>query len=176
MNSWEAYLSTINSRRALLLCSWETLFPVIWTQFSIRRPYEEMMRRDDIDYPNNARIYWKRWESVTAWRNYNKRRPGCKGKVVGFSLHVKFRKIRLIEGNGKCHLKNGLCGRCLSVWSPEPHTPPLTHCICVYSIFIHKGKGGGGNWTRDKARGATVHKAGSKIPTWLTLSPVYKLW
>jgi hypothetical protein len=28
--------------------------------------------------------------------------------------------------------------------------------------------------TREKVRGATVHKAGSKIPTWLTVSAVYK--
>ncbi len=52
------------------------------------------------------------------------------------------RKIRLIEGTSKCHhLKywpvKGLCGRCLSVWGPEPHTPPLTHCLRVYT-----GKGG----------------------------------
>ncbi len=33
-----------------------------------------------------------------------------------------------------------------------------------------------GWWTREKARGAIVHKAGSKIPTWLTVSPVYKLY
>ncbi len=33
-----------------------------------------------------------------------------------------------------------------------------------------------GELTREKVRGATVHKAGSKISTWLTVSPVYKLW
>jgi hypothetical protein len=27
-----------------------------------------------------------------------------------------------------------------------------------------------------RLQGATVHKAGSKIPTWLNVSPVYKLW
>ncbi len=29
-------------------------------------------------------------------------------------------------------------------WGPEPHTPPLTYCIRVYSILFHTGKGGGG--------------------------------
>jgi hypothetical protein len=54
------------------------------------------------------------------------------------------RKIKLIEGNAKCrHLKNGpgkgLCGRCLSVWGPEPHTLPFpTHCTRVYRARIFK--------------------------------------
>ncbi len=59
------------------------------------------------------------------------------------------RKIGLIEGNAKC-------------------------------LHINTTGGGeeGGNWTR-KVRGATVHKARSKIvkvPTCPTASPVYKLW
>ncbi len=66
------------------------------------------------------------------------------------------RKIWLIESNAKCrHLKKwpekGLCSRYLSVWGQE-------------------------SWTRDKVRETTVHKAGSKIQTWLTVSSVYKLW
>jgi hypothetical protein len=86
---------------------------------------------------------------------------------------------RLMEGNAKCpHLKNllveGLCGRCLSAWGPEIHTPP-SHCKSVNSIHIHTGKRGE-SWTREKGKGTTVHKAGSKIPTWLTLSQVYKFW
>ncbi len=40
-----------------------------------------------------------------------------------------------------------------------------------------QGKGGGGaELTREKVRGEIVHKVGSKIPTWLTESPVYKLY
>jgi hypothetical protein len=67
-------------------------------------------------------------------------------KFLVMQVHRRKIKIRLIECNAKCrHLKNcpvkGLCCRCLSVWGPEPHTPPpLTHCIRVYSILIHKGK------------------------------------
>jgi hypothetical protein len=37
------------------------------------------------------------------------------------------------------------------------------------------GMGKGGELTREKVRGATVHKAGLKIPTGLTVSLVYKL-
>jgi hypothetical protein len=36
--------------------------------------------------------------------------------------------------------------------------------------------GEGGELTREKVRGAIVYKAGSKIPTGLTVSPVYKLY
>ncbi len=57
------------------------------------------------------------------------------------------KKISLTEGNGKCrHLKNnlwsdfaaGVCNR------PRAPYPPLrlTHCVRVYSILIHTGKGG----------------------------------
>jgi hypothetical protein len=58
------------------------------------------------------------------------------------------RKIRLIEGDAKClHLKNlpvnGLCGRCLSIWGPEPPFPlrNVQYTWILYSI--HTGKGGG---------------------------------
>ncbi len=95
------------------------------------------------------------------------------------SLGASPRKIRLIECNAKCrYLKSlpvkGLCGRCFFCLSPPPllwpHIPQLTHCIREYSILIHKGKERrGGQLTREKVRGA-------KIPTWLTVSPVYKLY
>ncbi len=51
-----------------------------------------------------------------------------------------------------------------------------THCMytCILYVYSHR-EGGGESWTREKVRGATVHKAGSKIPIWLTVSPVYKL-
>ena len=46
-------------------------------------------------------------------------------------------------------------------------TPPYALYLCVqYTYSIHTGKGGGGeSLTREKVRGATVHNAGSKIPT-----------
>jgi hypothetical protein len=52
--------------------------------------------------------------------------------------------------------------------NPIPNPPPLTHCIRLYSILtvFSQGRGeGGGSSTREKWRGATVPKAGSKIPT-----------
>ncbi len=75
-------------------------------------------------------------------------------------------------------------------------SPPLTKWPvkttlrdwCLYSSFGHgirvystvylftQGRGGGESWTRETVSGATVQKAGSTIPTWLTVSPVYKLW
>jgi hypothetical protein len=42
---------------------------------------------------------------------------------------------------------------------------------CTYS----DREGGGGERTREKVRGATVHRAESKTPTLLNVSPVYKL-
>jgi hypothetical protein len=43
-----------------------------------------------------------------------------------------------------------------------PILPPLTHCIRVYSVLIHTEKGWGAELTREKVRGAIVHKAGRK--------------
>jgi hypothetical protein len=55
----------------------------------------------------------------------------------------------------------------LFVWDPidsyDPILLPLTHCIRVYSIIIHTGKGGRGEeLTREKVRGAIFYKAGRK--------------
>ncbi len=49
------------------------------------------------------------------------------------------------------------------------------HCTLLYSILIHRELGEGERFTRAKGRGATGHKGWSKIPTELTLSPIYKL-
>jgi hypothetical protein len=57
------------------------------------------------------------------------------------------------------------------VYLSEAHSPPMTplppslaHCMRVYCIIIHEGKGGR-ELTREKVRGATVHKTWLKIPT-----------
>jgi hypothetical protein len=50
--------------------------------------------------------------------------------------------------------------------------PPPSHQLSV----LWQREVGGGGWAREKVRGATVHKAGLKTPTWLTVSPVYKHW
>jgi hypothetical protein len=51
------------------------------------------------------------------------------------------------------------------------YSPPL---YIQYRVLIQTGKGE--ELTREKVRGAIVHKAGSKITTLLTVSPVYKLY
>jgi hypothetical protein len=53
------------------------------------------------------------------------------------------RKIGLIEGNAKCrHFKKlRQVFICLRPRTPPP--PTHTHCIRVYSILLHTGKGGG---------------------------------
>ncbi len=50
--------------------------------------------------------------------------------------------------------------------------PPPSHTLPVYTVLWH---GRGERWTREKLIGPIVHKAGSKIPIWLTVSPVCKL-
>ncbi len=58
------------------------------------------------------------------------------------------RRIRLIEGNAKCrHLKKltckGTCGRCLSVWGPEPHNHhPYTLYTCISTVYLFTQGGG----------------------------------
>jgi hypothetical protein len=47
--------------------------------------------------------------------------------------------------------------------------------VYMYEYLFTQGRGKGGELTREMVRGATVHKAGSKMPTLLTVSPVYKL-
>jgi hypothetical protein len=56
----------------------------------------------------------------------------------------------------------------------DPTSPPPQPLSVMY-FDIGKGGVGGGELNREKVRGATVHKAGSKIPTRRTVSPFYKL-
>ncbi len=87
------------------------------------------------------------------------------------------RKIRLTESNAKCrHLKKltskALCGRCYQ--NPIPLSLPI-HPYTLYTVYLFtQERGGGGVLNRKKGKGATVHKAGSTIATFLTESPVYK--
>ncbi len=87
------------------------------------------------------------------------------------------RKIRIIEGNAKCHLNKSTCkmdfaaGIYLSEAQNPIHLLPYILFTCteystVYCTYSHRK--GGRMWeseTREKVRGSTVHKAGSKIPT-----------
>jgi hypothetical protein len=96
----------------------------------------------------------------------------------------RHRKIRLIEGNAKCrHLKKLTCQE--TFWqvfifseAQNPIPLPLLYTEYVYTVYFRytysdREGGRGEDWFREKIRGAIVHKAGSKKPKWLTLSPVY---
>ncbi len=107
-------------------------------------------------------------------------RVNLKGPKVNIAC-THCRKIRLMESNAKCrYLKNLICkgglyldftARILPVWGPLPcydPIPPLTHWRCTYS---HTD--GGGELTREKVRGAIVHKAGQKYQhDWLYLQSI----
>jgi hypothetical protein len=76
-------------------------------------------------------------------------------------------KIRRIEGNAKCrHLNKLTCkGTLRQVFiclRPRTPYPPLYTLYTVQYTYSHRE--GGESLTREKVRGATVHKAGSKIP------------
>ncbi len=56
-----------------------------------------------------------------------------------------------------------------------PYLYPCTLYTCILYTYLHREGGRvGGELTREKVIGATDHKAGSKIQTWLTVSPVYQ--
>ncbi len=65
------------------------------------------------------------------------------------------KKIRLIEGNAKCrHLakftsKGTLRQVFICRRTRILYPPPFTHCIRVYSILIHIGKGGNSRTKRE---------------------------
>ncbi len=61
--------------------------------------------------------------------------------------------------------RKGTMRKVLICLKPRRPYPPL-HSVYVYTVYIFtQGKGGGESSTREKLRRATVHKAGSKIPT-----------
>ncbi len=57
---------------------------------------------------------------------------------------------------------------------PIPHNPPPLHTVYVYTIYLFTQWRGGGGKPERKGEGQqfTVHKAGSKLPTWLTVTLV----
>ncbi len=67
-----------------------------------------------------------------------------------------------------------LGGRFLSVRDPLP--PMTSYSPPPYTVYVtYTREGGGGELTREKVSGTNAPQSRSKIPTWLTVSPVYKL-
>jgi hypothetical protein len=118
--------------------------------------------------------YFKLMFNKEVWSlGYSRNQQGASANKISTEDLLR-RKIRLTESNAKCRYLRPvkiLCGRCFICLRP-PYSPPLTHCICVYSILIHTGKGEGGANQREVKRGNSSQSR-SKIPTWLTASPVY---
>ncbi len=91
---------------------------------------------------------------------------------VSGELHANHGLINYKDTKAKCRLlKNWVCGRYLSVWGPLPSYDPITplHTVYVFTVYLFTqrrgwGPRGGESWTREKVSGATVHKAGPKIP------------
>ncbi len=83
------------------------------------------------------------------------------------------RKIRVIEGNAKCrHPKKLTCKVtfrpvfiCLRPRTPTPPPPYTLYITFIRYAYSHREGGRGESWTREKIRGVTIHRAGSKIPT-----------
>ncbi len=80
------------------------------------------------------------------------------------------RKIRLIECNAKCRYLNKLTSKgtfqqvffLSEARSPPmiPYSPP--HAVYVYTVHLFTHGSVGGELTKEKVRGAIVHKAGRK--------------
>ncbi len=51
--------------------------------------------------------------------------------------------------------------------------PPPTETHCLYILYIYFGKGGGVGEVREKVEGQQYTRG---VPTWLTVSPVYKIY
>ncbi len=108
-----------------------------------------------------------RIKGVTAWYRCVEIVGTCKSRAIArhdtyvqrdtvFGPHVgKREKPTDIHCTAKCrYLKILTCkGTFRQVFylseAPPLHTPPFTHCMRVYSILIHTGKGGGGANQRD---------------------------
>ncbi len=74
--------------------------------------------------------------------------------------------INYIDTKAKCsHLKiwpvKGLCGRCLSVWGPEPQHPPSLHTVYVYTVYLFTQRKGGGRLNQREG------KRGNSSQSWV---------
>jgi hypothetical protein len=102
--------------------------------------------------------------------NKKRKHPLTEGRAHGI--------FNYIDTKAKClHIKKFTSKRDFAavVYLSEAPSPPMApypslplHTVYVHTVLIHTGKGeegrGGGELTREKVGGTTVHKAGSKIP------------
>jgi hypothetical protein len=127
------------------------------------------------DLPN---VFWKQQKPNSALRQ-----SALSGVVTEHRVYV-YRPLK--DKAHKCrHLKKLTCNgtlrqvfirlRARTLYPPPLHTVfTKLHVYTVY-LFTQGRRGRGESWTREKGRGATVHKAKWKIPTWLTASPILYL-
>ncbi len=106
--------------------------------------------------------------------------------VSGDSICSVRRKIRLIESNAKSRYLQKITYertlRCFNCLRPPPllwphTTPPPPYTLCIQYTYSHRegGEGrGGGRANQREGYSRNCSQTPSKIPTWLTVSPVYK--
>jgi hypothetical protein len=70
----------------------------------------------------------------------------------------------------------GLCGRCLFVWRPEPHTFPPLHTVYVYTVLYTYSRmegGGRGKSEQRRLKEQQFTKLGRKYQhDWLSLQSI----
>jgi hypothetical protein len=92
------------------------------------------------------------------------RHPPLLGFCLGWSS--SFAVLNLVRYRVLTHAEYGLLQQ-----DSTPLNPSQPHTACIYCTLT-QGRVRGERWTREKVRGAIVHKAGSKISTWLYLQSI----
>ncbi len=95
-------------------------------------------------------------------------RTGFGAPLISLSPH-RHSYIDYVDTKAKCRTCKGTLRQVFNCVRPHlymtPYPPPL-HKVIQYMQYNNPHiEGGGGELTREKVRGATVQKAGSKIPT-----------
>ncbi len=100
---------------------------------------------------------------------------------------IRLRQCKMSSSKKKLTCK-GILRQVLSVWGPESHYPPLTHCTVQYTrkqyTYSHM-EGGGGRGELNQRKGERGDRGEHRSQSWVQntniternwLSPVYKLW
>ena len=160
-------------RTYLLVCmSWNTggTQPPIFRISNMRGPPRPLLSYDFLSDLTPRPTYRKQICTIIP-STFQPQSVGSGTTVVRLENNAKYRYP-------KNWLVKGLCGRCfIFLRTPPllwPHTtpPPLTHSIRVYYTLIHTGKGGGGRANQREDSRDKISQRRSKIPTWVTVSPV----